>query len=133
MAARTAKKQREMIDTSSADQFWSDLNRTYSEQRYCDVDALPADLQATIMATEVEVERSSYTVGQASAFLRGAVTVDGESFDFEVSLGQVESEDDYDAEGEPAHEDLDARWQCTAEELASMSEAAGLTVYFTRA
>ena len=64
------------------------LHSTYqSNIYYIGIHQLPKELISQIKNTEAEVE---YTVGESMGFIRGELTLDGQLFEFEVSLGSVD-------------------------------------------
>jgi hypothetical protein len=133
MATKTA------IKATCADCFFGALHRTYSASRYCDLGDLPAALQEQIwQAGNVETECSSYTVGTTAAFVRGSVEIDGERFDFEISLGDLESGDERNDDGDlidgngDTIDDADLYFQTMADELFACTDSPDcLSVYFT--
>lgn len=115
------------------------LHSTYKpDHYYVSFSDLPKEAQEKLKAAEVEVERSSYTLGEDMAFIRAEVEVNGKIWNAEISLGSVDIRNaDYewddeenayvDEEGRPI--DSNAHAEYMASELAAMSELEHQDVY----
>jgi hypothetical protein len=95
----------------------------------------PKDVVEALKKAEVEVEESSYTVHEPSAFLRTSMSfADGGEADFEVSFGSLQSfADEWDEENPDGDDDdKEAHLQGVAEELASSfgTNESGASIYF---
>jgi hypothetical protein len=119
------------------------LHSTFkSDTYYTSFLNLPKNVQTILKNTPVEVEKSSYTVYEYSAFVRNKVEIDGRYFDAEISLGSVDIKDSdykYDSDQDCYVDDQNrcvdadeyAEWM--ASELMGVIELEGTDVYLTEA
>ena len=70
-----------------------ELNSTYSDSEYCNLEDLPKKLIQSIWDRKnLEIECSSYTVQERTAFLRGECTLNGKEYSFEYHLYKCSDE-----------------------------------------
>lgn len=117
------------------------LHKTFKpDTYYTNFKNLPKEAQKILLDTPVEVESSSYTVYESTAFIRNEVSFDDRYFEAEITLGSVDIKDsDYeyddeldeyvDDEGEVI--DSEEYAESMAQELPSYVEIENLNVYLT--
>jgi len=96
-----------------------------ADHHYIDVCDLPLAVKTALRHAQVEVETSSYTVGEPSAFIRASVEFPDGTAHFEVSIGSlqpfIEDEDE---------EMTDEQLQDVASEMAACFEWENDVVHF---
>jgi hypothetical protein len=121
-----------------------DLHSTCApDTYYTDLDKFPKEIRHAILDGEVEVESSSYTVGDYVGFLRGEIEIHGKLYDYEISVYSGSSEQitsgyevDWDNNTVKVNdEDIDIDEYCeerclsNTNELLSYGDDSGYTIY----
>ena len=76
-------------------------NTLAPDKYYTDFNELPESAQDKLMDIEnLVIDCSRYTVFENIAFLRADIEIDGRSFQAEIHLGSLESQDDLDENGD---------------------------------
>jgi len=117
------------------------LHSTYQPDiYYTNFQNLPVEAQKILLDTPVEVERSSYTVYESTAFIRNTISFDDRYFEAEITLGSVDikhSDYKYDDElneyvdDEGRVIDSENYANLMVEELLEYIEIENLNVYLT--
>ena len=117
------------------------LHTTYQPNiYYVSFMKLPKEVQKKLEDTKYEIEKSSYTVGKSTLFVRTEVDLNGKRWDAELTLGSVDVSDSdykYDTEqnayvdDQGREVDADEYAEHTADELYAVTDLDGLDVYLT--
>lgn len=108
------------------------LHRTYQPGCfYTDFDKLPEAAQKILKAAPAEVECSSYTVWNYSGFIRAEVEIDGQSYDAEISFGDLEPHEWRPEGAEDDDSNDDQLAENILNELVATSELEHMTVHLT--
>jgi len=110
------------------------LNTTYAPGvYYVAFNKLPAAARKLIDDPKnIDIECSSYTVGENTAFIRCEIELDGDRYEAEIHLGKVEFEDDYNEDGDLIYPDnIDDIYKDRANEMFHCFDWRLMDVYLT--